>query len=81
MAERLAPGTKEYIIASHSGREEGTMLALNSLGLKPYIAGNMALGEGTGALMLFPLIDMVADYYQNGAKFSDYEIEEYERFN
>ncbi len=79
MAERLVPGTKEYMIASHSGREEGTILALESLGFKPFIEGNMALGEGTGALMLFPLLDMVMDYYQNGARFSDYEIDEYER--
>ncbi|WP_034446913.1 nicotinate-nucleotide--dimethylbenzimidazole phosphoribosyltransferase [Butyrivibrio sp. AE2032] len=80
MAEKLIPGTKDYMIASHSGREEGTMLALDSLHLRPYIAGNMALGEGTGALMLFPLLDMVMDYYEGGAKFSDYEIDEYERF-
>lgn len=80
MAERLVPGTNAYMIASHSGREEGTMLTLESLHLKPYIAGNMALGEGTGALMLFPLLDMVTDYYRNGARFSDYEIDEYERF-
>ena len=41
----------------------------------------MALGEGTGAMMLFPLLDMVADYYETGARFSDYEIDEYERFD
>ena len=40
----------------------------------------MALGEGTGALMLFPLLDMTLDYYENGAKFADYSIDEYKRF-
>ena len=80
-AETILPGARDYMIASHSGREDGTSLALGSLGLKPYIAGNMALGEGTGAIMLFPLLDMVADYYENGARFSDYEIDEYERFD
>ena len=40
----------------------------------------MALGEGTGALMLFPLLDMVMDYYTHGASFADYEIDEYKRF-
>lgn len=81
LAEAILPGNGDYMIASHRGREKGTLLALESLGLKPYIAGNMALGEGTGAMMLFPLLDMVADYYETGARFSDYEIDEYERFD
>ncbi|MBR1441744.1 MAG: nicotinate-nucleotide--dimethylbenzimidazole phosphoribosyltransferase [Lachnospiraceae bacterium] len=81
LAEMILPGTAEYMIASHSGRESGTALALEQLGLKPYLAGNMALGEGTGALMLFPLLDMVFDYYSTGARFADYEIKEYERFD
>ncbi|WP_026497627.1 nicotinate-nucleotide--dimethylbenzimidazole phosphoribosyltransferase [Butyrivibrio sp. WCD2001] len=80
IAERLIPGVKDYMIASHAGRESGCLLALQELGLRPYIEGNMALGEGTGALMLFPLIDMVFDFYKNAAKFSDYEIDEYKRF-
>ena len=80
VAQRLVPGTVSYMIPSHRGRETGTMLALDELGLCPYIDGNMALGEGTGALMLFPLMDMVIDYYEKGAKFSDYDIEEYKRF-
>ena len=81
LAQTLVPGCKDYMIASHKGREQGNDLALKYLGLKPYIAGNMALGEGTGAIMLFPLMDVVLDYYLNGAKFGDYEIDEYERFS
>ncbi|SDB22341.1 nicotinate-nucleotide--dimethylbenzimidazole phosphoribosyltransferase [Butyrivibrio sp. INlla16] len=80
IAKRLIPGVKDYMIASHAGRESGCLLALQELGLRPYIEGNMALGEGTGALMLFPLIDMVFDFYKYAAKFSDYEIDEYKRF-
>ena len=81
LAEAILPGTADYMIPSHSGRESGTALALKHLGLKPYLAGNMALGEGTGAIMLFPLLDMVLDYYSTGARFADYEIKEYERFD
>lgn len=81
VAEILVPGVKDYLIPSHRGREEGNCLALDKLGLKPYIDGNMALGEGTGALMLFPLLDMVMDYYEHGARFADYSIEEYKRFD
>jgi nicotinate-nucleotide--dimethylbenzimidazole phosphoribosyltransferase len=81
LAEGMVPGCREYMIPSHRGREAGNMAALKALGFEPYINGNMALGEGTGALMLFPLLDLVLDYYLQGARFSDYKIEEYKRFN
>ena len=59
----------------------GNMEALNYLGLKAYIKGDMALGEGTGALMLFPLLDMVNRYYVNGTDFGTTSLEEYKRFD
>ena len=77
----LVSNTEDYMIASHSGREKGHQMAVNALGLKPIINGDMALGEGTGALMAFPVLDMVMDFYNNAAKFSDYEIEDYTRFD
>ncbi|WP_026506248.1 nicotinate-nucleotide--dimethylbenzimidazole phosphoribosyltransferase [Butyrivibrio sp. NC3005] len=79
-AKRLVNGCEEYMIASHKGRENGLELALKDLGLNPYIEGNMALGEGTGAIMLFPLIDMAFDFYQNASRFEDYNMDEYKRY-
>ncbi len=81
VAERLVPGVRDYLIPSHEGREKGNLMALEALGLMPLIKGNMALGEGTGAIMLFPLMDVVTDYYLGGAKFGDYSIDEYKRFD
>jgi nicotinate-nucleotide--dimethylbenzimidazole phosphoribosyltransferase len=81
VAERLVPGVKDYLIPSHEGREKGNILALKALGHTPLIKGNMALGEGTGAIMLFPVLDVVMDYYLGGAKFDDYSIDEYKRFD
>lgn len=80
-AERLCPGAKNYMIASHRGRETGCMRALNHLGLKPVIDGSMALGEGTGAVMVFPLLDMVFDLFHSGTAFADSDIDQYERFD
>ncbi len=79
-AEGMVPGTKAYLLPSHKGREGGNQLALEALGLSPYMNGDMALGEGTGAIMLFPLMDLVLGFYNNGAKFGDYEMDEYKRF-
>lgn len=81
IAETLLPGVRDYLVPSHKGREKGNETALSKLGLDPLINGNMALGEGTGAIMLFPLLDSVMFYYEHGAKFSDYNIDEYKRFD
>ena len=72
--------TKEYMIASHAGKEKGTGKILKMLDLKPVIDADMALGEGTGAVMMFPLIDMALDLYSNGTRFDDTQIDSYERF-
>ena len=79
-AERLVPGCREYMIASHMGREKGMKIPAGELGLKPVLCADMALGEGTGAVMLFPLLDMVMSLYESGMNFSDTPIGEYKRF-
>lgn len=38
----------------------------------------MKLGEGTGAVCLFPLLDMALSVYNSGAAFSDTGIAQYE---
>jgi len=81
VAETMIPGVKEYMIPSHRGREGGNMKALDFLSLTPFIEGNMALGEGTGAIMLFPLLDAAAAFYKNAGSFEDYDIDEYKRFS
>ena len=79
-ASALNPNVKGYLLASHSGREKGSQMVLDMLGLVSVIHADMALGEGTGAVMLFPLLDMVMSVYNNGISFSDTDIAQYERF-
>ncbi|MCR5657155.1 MAG: nicotinate-nucleotide--dimethylbenzimidazole phosphoribosyltransferase [Butyrivibrio sp.] len=81
IADMIVPGARLYMLPSHNGREKGCSMALSYLGLSSYINGNMALGEGTGALMLFPILDMVMDFYKSGALFEDYEIDKYTRLS
>lgn len=80
LAERIVPGTKEYLIPSHKGKEPATEKLAKELGLEPVIDGNMALGEGTGAVMMFSLLDIALSVYQDRTTFSDIKIEQYERF-
>ena len=78
-AERLCPGTKEFIIPSHKGKEPASELLMRELGLYPVIDAGLALGEGTGAVMMFSLLDIAMSLYETGATFGDFKIEEYHR--
>lgn len=80
VAKELCKGVVDYMIPSHLGKEQGVGIALEELKLSYFINANMALGEGTGAVMMFPLIDMVHNFYMTAATFSDYEIDKYERY-
>ncbi|MBE5826162.1 MAG: nicotinate-nucleotide--dimethylbenzimidazole phosphoribosyltransferase [Butyrivibrio sp.] len=81
LARCFVPGTREYMIAAHKGREKGLIRALDLLDLEPFIEGNMALGEGTGGIMLLPLIDMALDFYKSASTFDAGGIREYTRFS
>lgn len=81
LAERIVPGTKDYLLPSHKGKEPAVEILAKGLGVEPVIDGNMALGEGTGAVMMFSLLDMALSVYQNRTTFSDIKIEQYERFS
>ena len=79
VAESLLEGCAAYMIASHRGREKGMDIVLSRLSLQPVIHADMALGEGSGAVMLFPLLDMVFSLYGAGTAFQDTPISQYER--
>lgn len=80
LAEKLVPGCCKYMLASHVSREPAAARILNMLGLTPVIHGNLALGEGTGAVMLMPLMDMALSVYQSHTTFADIQVEQYQRF-
>lgn len=56
-AAQIAPLSAPYMISSHSSEELGHRLALKQLGLKPRLDFHMRLGEGTGAALMFPMIE------------------------
>ncbi|MEX2356427.1 MAG: nicotinate-nucleotide--dimethylbenzimidazole phosphoribosyltransferase [Thermaerobacterales bacterium] len=56
-ADALVPGVRSYLIAGHLSTEPGHAVALKHLELRPYLDLEMRLGEGTGAVMAFHLID------------------------
>ena len=80
-AMQIAPKAAEYMLASHVSKEGAAKIALETMGLHAMIHGEMCLGEGTGALSLFPLLDIAVEVYQKMGSFQDYDIEPYERFD
>ena len=80
VAQKLCPLVTDYLLASHVGREPACVEGLKRLGLEPLVHGRLALGEGTGAVLLFPLLDMAEAVYRQNKTFSDIHIEAYKRF-
>ncbi|KLO32034.1 nicotinate-nucleotide--dimethylbenzimidazole phosphoribosyltransferase [Mycobacterium haemophilum] len=56
VAERLAPGARQWWQAGHRSTEPGHDLALAALGLDPILDLRMRLGEGTGAAAALPVL-------------------------
>jgi nicotinate-nucleotide--dimethylbenzimidazole phosphoribosyltransferase len=56
-ASRMSPASKAYMIASHLSDEQGHRLMLETLGLQQMITLDMRLGEGTGAVLCFHLVE------------------------
>ena len=79
-AERMVPGTKDYLIGSHMGKEPAIRQLADELGVTTVIDGRMALGEGTGAVMMFGLLDTALSLYTEKMTFEDISIGRYERF-
>ena len=80
LAERMVPGTIQYLIPSHKGKEPAVEKLMKELRIEPVIDGKMALGEGTGAVMMLSLIEMALCVYRGKTLFSDIQVEQYERY-
>lgn len=81
IAQKICPAVTDYLLPSHMGKEPACRLAMEKLGFDPVIWGNLALGEGTGAVMLFPLLDMAYEVYRENSTFADIQITAYEKLD
>ena len=80
-AQRLCPAAGDYMVASHISGEPAGQLLLEALGLEAPIHANMALGEGTGAVTMMPLLDMAMALYQDMCSFQEYDMDAYEHLS
>lgn len=77
-AMKIQPNSKDYLLASHTSKEQGAKKILDILGLKPMIDGDLCLGEGSGAVLLFPLLDMAVKIFLEMETFDGIQIQAYQ---
>ena len=76
-AFRLCPDCADAMLASHVSSEPAARLILDAIGKPPLITGELHLGEGTGAVLVMPMLDMALAVYREGYTFAEGGIEPY----
>ncbi len=56
-ASRLYPSVIDYAIFGHCGDESGHKLLLDAMHAKPLLNLGLRLGEGTGAICSYPIVE------------------------
>lgn len=77
-AMRLVPECADYILASHVSEEPGANILLKALEKDAFLICGMRLGEGSGAVALFPILDFASDIYHKMSTFVQADIVEYQ---
>lgn len=76
-AIRLYPAAQQYMVFTHSGDESGHRRMLDIIGAQPLLALGLRLGEGTGALCAFPIIDSAVRMMNEMNNFDNAKITKY----
>ncbi len=76
-ATRLYPESMPYMIFGHQGDESGHKLLLDTMGAKPLLNLGLRLGEGTGALCAYPLVDSAVRMMNEMNDFENAHITKY----
>ena len=74
---RLYPDSQDYMIFTHCGDESGHRMMLDIVDAKPLLNLGLRLGEGTGALCAYPIIDSAVRMINEMNNFKDAEITKY----
>lgn len=64
---KIEPKVKDFILLTHMSEEPGMKVVLSELREKAFLNMEMRLGEGTGAVLTYPMIDCAIDMI-NGMK-------------
>lgn len=76
-ASRLYPEVPDYAIFGHQGDEAGHKLLLEYLGAKPLLNLRLRLGEGTGAICAYPIVESAVRMINEMETFHNAEVTKY----
>ncbi len=76
-ASRLYPEVMDYAIFCHQGDESGHKLMLEYLGLRALLHLDLRLGEGSGAVCAYPIIQSAVNMINNMDSFQSVNVTKY----
>jgi nicotinate-nucleotide--dimethylbenzimidazole phosphoribosyltransferase len=74
---KLYPEAQDYMVFGHCGDESGHRRMLDALHAKPLLSLGLRLGEGTGALCAFPILDSAVRMMNEMNNFDNGNITKY----
>jgi nicotinate-nucleotide--dimethylbenzimidazole phosphoribosyltransferase len=69
VAHRLAPAILDYCVFAHRSDEAGHRVQLAHLNAEPLVQLDLRLGEGTGAALVYPLVQAAVNFLNEMASF------------
>ena len=76
-ASRLYPAVMDYAIFGHQGDEAGHKLLLDLMHARPLLNLGLRLGEGSGAVCAYPIVDAAVRMMNEMDSFSHANITKY----
>ena len=76
-AVQLYPAAQDYMVFTHCGDESGHKRMLDIVDAKPLLHLGLRLGEGTGALCAFPIVDSAVRMMNEMNNFDNAKITKY----
>ena len=76
-ATRINPASQHYMVFTHCGDESGHRLMLDAMHARPLLSLGLRLGEGTGALCAFPIVDSAVRMLNEMNNFQNARITKY----
>lgn len=71
VACRIQPNVRDYLVPSHASLEKGAKIASELLGFTPPLNLGLRLGEGTGASVMFHVLDVAANMNNDMVSFEE----------
>ena len=74
VAHKIAPQVLDYCVFAHCSDESGHARMLSHLGVRPLLALDLRLGEGSGAALALPLLHAACNFLSQMASFSSAQV-------